>query len=269
MPELPEVETIRRSLAPCIGAEIAGVYVREPRLRKPVDTEALRQAVGQRIVGTLRHGKYLILSLSGPHVLLLHFGMSGTLRIARSFRDLQEHDHVRFLFADGRQCVFNDPRRFGLLWLGPREKAAEIVSPGPDALGADFTPEYLYAVARRSSRAIKTLLLDQQVVAGIGNIYANEALYIAGIRPGRRARRLTRPEISRLHTSLRQVLEEAIVAGGSSIADFRDSNGRPGYFQLRFRVYDRAGEPCPRCQNPIRRSVHVGRSSFFCPCCQR
>ncbi|MCX8073581.1 MAG: bifunctional DNA-formamidopyrimidine glycosylase/DNA-(apurinic or apyrimidinic site) lyase [Candidatus Binatia bacterium] len=268
MPELPEVETIRRSLVPCLGAEIALVKVHEPRLRRPVDEAALQAAAGCRISALERQGKYLILALSNEQILLLHFGMSGTLRLVPPDRAPEEHDHVEFFLADGRRCVVNDPRRFGLVWLGPREAASELAGLGPDALAAEFSPDYLRWASRRTARSIKNLLLDQRVVAGIGNIYANEALFVAGIRPSRSARRLTRAEIDRLHGALQVTLEEAIAAGGSSIADFHDSNGRPGYFQHRFRVYDRAGKPCGVCAAPVRRVVHTGRSSFYCPRCQ-
>lgn len=268
MPELPEVETIRRSLAPCIGAKIAAVDVWQWQLRKPVDRRALRSVVGRRIDQLLRRGKYLLVGLSDEQVLLLHFGMSGTLRIAPPEAQREEHDHLQLVLGDGRRLVLNDPRRFGLVWAGKLEETEELAQLGPDALSDDFTPEYLYRSLRRFSRAIKNVLLDQRVVAGIGNIYANEALFVAGLRPGRPARRLTCTDAARLHAALRTTLSEAIAAGGSSIADFHDGNGRPGYFQLCFRVYDREGEPCITCGRAIRRVILTGRSSFFCPGCQ-
>ncbi len=269
MPELPEVETIRRSLMPCIGATISAVDVWQRHLRRPLDPNALRSLAGQRIDCLSRQGKYLIFALSNEQVLLVHFGMSGTLRIAAAEAVKKDHDHLQIVLADGRRLVLNDPRRFGLVWAGRLHDAKEIDRLGPDALSDDFTPEHLHHALRRSGRAIRNVLLDQRVVAGVGNIYANEALFLAGLRPGRRAQRLKRSDATRLYEALRTTLNEAIAAGGSSIADFHDGNGQLGYFQLRFRVYDREGQPCVACGQLIQRVLLTGRSSFFCPRCQR
>lgn len=268
MPELPEVETIRQSLQPCVGARIAAVNVWQPELRLPVNEETLRSVIGQRIDSISRRGKYLIFELCDQRVILVHFGMSGTLRIAHAQSARTAHDHVRIVLSTGQTLLLNDPRRFGLIWAGKPADAKQLAQLGPDALAADFTADHLYRAAKRSSRAVKNVLLDQRVVAGIGNIYANEALFAARIRPGRKAQRLSRVQTNRLHSAVGTILKEAIAAGGSSISDFHDGNGKPGYFQLRFRVYGREGKPCLNCSQPIRRVSIGGRSSFFCPNCQ-
>jgi formamidopyrimidine-DNA glycosylase len=268
MPELPEVEVIRQSLADSVGRHIVDIEVRESRLRKPVDAMRLRSSIGQQIVGLDRKGKYLIARLSDHRILVLHFGMSGTVRLVKGVWAWDRHDHVQLVLDGDLRWVLNDPRRFGLLWVGSESEAPELSRLGPDALSAEFTAPMLFGATRRSKRAVKNVLLDQRVVAGVGNIYANEALFLAGIRPSRAAHRLSRPAVARLHEALRATLREAIAAGGSSIADFHDGRGRTGYFQLQFRVYDRCGEPCLQCGGTIRRAVHAGRSSFYCPRCQ-
>jgi formamidopyrimidine-DNA glycosylase len=182
---------------------------------------------------------------------------------------LATHDHVSLRLSDGRQVTFNDPRRFGLLRVGRADELTELNNVGPDPLADDFSVSDLAAAARGRKKPVKNLLMDQHALGGIGNIYANEILFRAGIRPSRQARRLTRRDVSRLLEVTRTVLNRAIELGGSSISDYRDGNGRPGYFQLRLRVYDRAGKACPRCRTTIRRAIHAGRSSFYCPACQR
>jgi formamidopyrimidine-DNA glycosylase len=269
MPELPEVETIRRSLATMVGRTITGIEVHERRLRLPVPADIRRRTVGRRILGIDRRGKYLIIHLSGREAVLAHLGMSGTFILRPADASLELHDHVRFLLSRGSALVFNDPRRFGLIVLGDPQGFAELAHMGPDPLSEDFTPAWLRQLTRGRRRPVKNLLMDQRLIAGIGNIYANEILFEAGVRPSRQARRLKLAELEVLFQAIRRVLQEAIAAGGSSISDYRDSDGRVGYFQLRFRVYDRTGEPCRRCGATVRRVVHAGRSSFYCPACQR
>jgi formamidopyrimidine-DNA glycosylase len=223
---------------------------------------------GKRIASIDRQGKYLLIRLAGGKAVLVHLGMSGTLIASETAMARKRHDHVVFRLGGGAEVVFNDPRRFGLLRAGSPDEFAELARLGPDPLAVGFSADWLHRVTRHRARPIKNLLMDQQLVAGIGNIYANEILFEAYIRPGRRAGRLTRAEIDALHAATRQVLTEAIEAGGSSISDYRDGSGKPGYFQLRFRVYDRAGEGCLRCGGRVRRAVHAGRASFWCPGCQ-
>jgi formamidopyrimidine-DNA glycosylase len=269
MPELPEVETVRRSLLPVVGERITAVEVRERRLRRPVAQDFAARLIGRVIRGVGRHGKYLLFELSGGETLLAHLGMSGALLLQPAAMPVERHDHVCLYLGSGRRITFNDPRRFGLLRVGRIEELAELTGVGPDPVAGGFSRAVLAALARGRRKPVKNLLMDQRALGGIGNIYANEILFRAGIRPGRQARRLTRREISRLYSATRAVLRSAIGLGGSSISDYRDGSGRPGYFQLRLKVYDRAGDPCRRCDTPIRRTVHAGRSSFYCPRCQR
>ncbi len=262
MPELPEVETVRRSLLPIVGARIEGVEVREPRLRRPVAPDFERQLAGRVVRRIERRGKYLLFHLSDDGALLAHLGMSGALLLQEIGTARAAHDHVAIRLADGRQVTFNDPRRFGLLRVGPPDEFVELNNVGPDPLSDAFAVDDFVALARGRKKPVKNLLMDQRALGGIGNIYANEILFRAGIRPGRQARRLTRAELGRLFESTRAVLSSAIRLGGSSISDYRDGDGRPGYFQLRLKVYDRAGKPCLRCHAPVRRVVHAGRSTF-------
>lgn len=270
MPELPEVETIRRSLlARVVGARITGVLVRERRLRKPIAADFESRLARRRIEGIDRRGKYLLLALDDGHTLLVHLGMSGSLTIAPADAALEPHDHVRLHLDSGSALTFNDPRRFGLMQLGRLEALGELDNVGVDPLAVEWSAAEWRAAVRGRRLPIKNLLMDQRLLAGIGNIYANEMLYRAGIRPRRRADRLRRQEIERLARAVREILERAVRLGGSSISDFRDGEGRPGYFQMHHAVYDRAGSPCRRCGATIRRIVLSGRSSFYCPDCQK
>ncbi len=269
MPELPEVETVRRSLLPIVGARIVAVEVRELRLRRAVAGDFERRLTGRVIRAIERRGKYLLFHLSGDEALLAHLGMSGALLLQPTGTMPQLHDHVCLRLSDGMQVTFNDPRRFGLMLVGRPDAFRELGNIGPDPLSDGFSVGDLAALACGRKKPVKNLLMDQRALGGIGNIYANEILFRAGIRPGRQARRLTRREIERLFAATRAVLRSAIRLGGSSISDYRDGAGRPGYFQLRLKVYDRAGQPCVRCRAPIRRAVYAGRSSFYCPTCQR
>jgi formamidopyrimidine-DNA glycosylase len=269
MPELPEVETVRRTLAPIVGCTIALIEVREPRLRRRVTAELTGRAIGRKVSGLERRGKYLLMHLSGGDAVLAHLGMSGTFTIVPASASAEPHDHVRFVFAGGAALVFNDPRRFGLIMAGRPEDFEELAHMGPDPLSDDFSPALLRELTRGRRRPVKNLLMDQRLLAGIGNIYANEILFEAGVRPSRQARKLRLAEVELLHAATRRVLAEAIESGGSSISDYRDGSGRAGYFQLRFRVYDRGGMPCLKCETKVRRVVHAGRSSFYCPKCQR
>ena len=270
MPELPEVETVRRSLlARVVGALISGVEVRERRLRKPISSDFESRLVGRRIEAIDRRGKYLLLSLDDGAILLVHLGMSGSLTLAPDDAVFEPHDHVRLRFASELALTFNDPRRFGLMQVGNLEDLSELQNVGIDPLAVKWSAAEWRNAVRGRRLPIKNLLMDQRLLAGIGNIYASEMLYRAGIRPRRRADRLRRQEIERLARAVREILERAVRLGGSSISDFRDGDGRPGYFQIHHAVYDRAGDPCRRCGATIRRIVMSGRSSFYCPTCQK
>jgi formamidopyrimidine-DNA glycosylase len=195
--------------------------------------------------------------------------MSGTLAVLPADVPDRPHTHVVVTLDDGRTLRFHDPRRFGLMRVGVAERFPELSALGVEPLDATFSPGLLYTMARRQRRAVKSLLMDQQVVAGLGNIYVNEILFAAGVRPSRRTSRLSRAEADRIVAATGTVLGEALAARGSSISDYRDERGEPGAFQDRFRVYERAGESCVRCGGTIRRRVIIGRSSFYCPRCQR
>ncbi len=267
MPELPEVETVRRTLLPHVrGRRIARVEVHDRRLREPVPESFASRLEGHRVVGVRRRGKFLLADLDDGGVWLVHLGMSGRLCVGTPLPGTP-HVHVQILFEGGEKLYFQDPRRFGVMRVEAGEPELAL---GPDPLVEGVDGEMLWALTRRCGRQrIKTLLMDQRRIAGLGNIYANEALFRARIRPGRRAGRLRRAEAMALAAVIGETLEEALAAGGSSLLDYRDADGREGGFQRRFRVYDRAGLPCVTCATPIRHQVTAGRSSYYCPTCQR
>ena len=270
MPELPEVETIRRSLLPhVVGARISDVVVRERRLRRPIAADFSRQLRGARIGAIERRGKYLLFQLDGGKVLLVHLGMTGSLSLSAPGTPLETHDHVVIAFDRPLVMIYNDPRRFGLMRVGDDATLTELASVGRDPFTATPTAREWRTLVRGRKLPIKSLLMDQRLLAGVGNIYANEMLFRAGIRPRRRAGGLRGDELTRLGEALAAVLSDAVELGGSSISDYRDANGRPGSFQMRHAVYDRAGEPCLACATPIKRVVLGGRSTFYCPKCQR
>lgn len=270
VPELPEVETVRRSLAPFVtGATIATVEVREPRLRRPLAPDFAMALTGRTILRVTRRGKYLHLHLDDSRVWLVHLGMTGQLVVENLGETLLPHDHILVVLSTGRRLRYNDPRRFGLMALGTENEIDTLAELGVEPLSRAFTGGSLWEKVRRTRRTIKDVLMDQRVVAGIGNIYASELLFRAGVRPGRIAATLSRPLTERIVKAAKTVLREAIRHRGSSISDYRDGEGRRGGFQNRFRVYDREGEPCPDCHTRIRRETRGGRSAFFCPTCQR
>lgn len=270
MPELPEVETVVRGLAPLlVGQRIESLTVRRGDLRWPVPPDLVPRLAGARVLALSRRAKYGLVATDRGDTLIFHLGMSGRFRLDPAV--LLPHDHV-LIDAGGHRLAFHDPRRFGSLHLveSARARAHPLLAGlGPEPLSADFDGSALASAARGRRAAIKALLLDQRVVAGIGNIYASEALFRAGIHPGRAAGRVARARLDALARALRTVLDEAIAAGGSSLRDHAAVSGELGYFQHRFAVYGRAGEPCPACGTPVRRRVQQGRSSFLCPRCQR
>jgi formamidopyrimidine-DNA glycosylase len=270
MPELPEVETTRRGLEPLVvGCAIERVEVRERRLRWPIPPTLPRRLAGRRITGLGRRGKYLLLETDGG-TLLVHLGMSGRLRYHASAPAPGKHDHVDLWFAGGACLRFRDPRRFGSLHFSATpEHHVLLAGMGPEPLGAEFTADYLEAACRGRRVAIKPHLMNGRIVAGVGNIYANEALYRAGIHPLRSAGRIAKPRLATLVERIRDVLLEAIERGGTTLRDFAGSDGNPGYFQLALSAYGRAGEPCPRCGTPIRIIALGQRATYYCPRCQR
>lgn len=283
MPELPEVETVRRGLAPVMeGQVMTKVEVNRPDLRWPFPDRMAERLTGARVLQLRRRSKYLLGDLDSGETLLIHLGMSGRMTVSgdRLGRFVHEHpapekhDHVIFHMEGGARITFNDPRRFGAMDLMPTAgaEAHKLLSVlGPEPLGNDFHEGYLVAALQGKNTPVKSALLDQGIVAGLGNIYVCEALFRAGISPLRKAGRIAAPRVAALVPAIRDVLERAIAAGGSSLKDFRQADGELGYFQHAFDVYGREGAPChtPGCDETIRRTVQSGRSTFYCPSCQR
>ncbi|MGJ8555753.1 MAG: bifunctional DNA-formamidopyrimidine glycosylase/DNA-(apurinic or apyrimidinic site) lyase [Sulfitobacter geojensis] len=283
MPELPEVETVMRGLAPAMqGAVIAQADVNRPDLRWPFPADMARRLTGQTVLQLRRRSKYILADLSSGESLLIHLGMSGRMLVSgdplgqfvREHPMAEKHDHVVFHMANGARITFNDPRRFGAMDLLDTATAAQhklLAVLGPEPLGNDFHEAHLIAAFKGRNTPVKSALLDQRIIAGLGNIYVCEALYRAGIHPARKAGKLSRPRVAALVPIIRDVLGEAIQAGGSSLKDFRQADGELGYFQHSFDVYGREGAPCksPECTQVIKRIVQSGRSSFYCSQCQR
>jgi formamidopyrimidine-DNA glycosylase len=292
VPELPEVETVRRGLQPVMeGARILKVEARRPDLRRPLPADFAKRIEGRTVTGIGRRAKYLTVDLSSGDVLLMHLGMSGSFRVSHDAKDgtpgafhhprsaAAAHDHVVFHMSSGATVTFNDPRRFGLMLLVPRAELAGhplMRDVGPEPLGNAFDANLLAAACAGKKTSLKAALLDQTVVAGLGNIYVCEALHRAGLSPRRRAstiatRGAPNPRAAALVDAIKAVLNAAIKAGGSSLRDHRQTDGELGFFQHHFRVYDREGEACvtPGCKGTIKRIVQNGRSTFFCPVCQR
>ena len=271
MPELPEVETALRGIAPCITDQtILEVVFRTDKLRQPLDVKLCRILPGQTIRRVVRRAKYLLLFCTHGTV-LLHLGMSGTLRVVPAETTEQKHDHIDLVFGNGECLRFTDPRKFGTFVYTATDPYVHrlLRDLGPEPLAEMFSGAYLYRKSRRKTLAVKPFLMDQKVVVGVGNIYANEALFRAGIRPSRAAGQVGREAYDRLAAAVRAVLTEAIEAGGTTISDFRQHDGRPGYFTQQLRVYGRAGEGCVSCGRNIVAQVLGQRSTYFCPSCQR
>ena len=270
MPELPEVETTLRGIEPhLLKQRIARVTVREPRLRWPV-TAAVTKAEGQQLVSLERRGKYLLLKLEQGG-LIIHLGMSGSLRILEVLKPPEKHDHVDVELENGVCLRFNDPRRFGaFLWVdGAMESHVLLRDLGPEPLSYEFTADYLYRRSRGRQLAIKNFIMNGHIVVGVGNIYASEALFMAGIHPQRAAGRISRQRYKGLVAAIRDVLARAIRHGGTTLKDFVNSDGAPGYFAQELLVYDRAGSDCFQCGAAVRQKVIGQRSSYYCPACQR
>ncbi|MDE2117072.1 MAG: bifunctional DNA-formamidopyrimidine glycosylase/DNA-(apurinic or apyrimidinic site) lyase [Betaproteobacteria bacterium] len=270
MPELPEVETTLRGLAPhLVGQRIAGVAIRHPQLRWPIPRNLPKLLRDQTIRSIRRRAKYLLIEC-GNGTLILHLGMSGSLRMLPADTPAEKHDHFDLLLAKGELLRLRDPRRFGaVLWRESDPAQHPLLARlGVEPLEKEFDAAYLHRATRKRSAAIKQVLMDSQVVVGVGNIYANEALFRAGIRPQLAANRLSLARCARLAQAVRETLREAIRLGGSSLRDYVDSNGNPGYFQQHYWVYGRAGEPCRVCGTPIKQIRQGQRSSFYCPRCQ-
>lgn len=271
MPELPEVETTRRGIeSSLLHRKIAHVLVRMPKLRWPVPPELAHLVTGKTIEQVMRRAKYLVLKLDGGSV-LIHLGMSGSLRLVQSNLTAGKHDHVDFCFDSGIVLRYNDPRRFGsILWLeNDPLKHPLLKDLGPEPLCDGFDGDYLYQLSRGRKVAIKMLLMNNQVVAGIGNIYASEALFTAGIRPDRAAGRISRARYLTLAACIKEVLNRAIAMGGTTLRNFLKPDGQPGYFKQTLLVYGRGEQPCTKCRMPLKQIRLGQRSSVFCSRCQR
>lgn len=288
MPELPEVETVRRGLEPAmVGARFDKVKVSRRDLRFPVPADFETRLNGALVHRLDRRGKYMTAPLSTGETLVMHLGMTGRFTVQRLRGEAKPgrfhrahdgdlaHDHVGFVMR-GREgevrIDYNDPRRFGFMDLVPTDNlecSRHFKDMGPEPMESGFTAEVLSTALRRRSAPLKAALLDQSVVAGLGNIYVCEALFAAGLSPRRKAQTVGPVRAAKLQAAIRAILAEAIDAGGSTLRDFAGSDGSLGYFQHRFKVYDRTGEPCPVCRTPIQRIVQSGRSTFFCGRCQR
>jgi len=269
VPELPEVETTRRGIEPhVLGRRIEGWIVRDRRLRWPVKLPALLK--GQRIERVARRGKYLGL-ITEAGALIVHLGMSGSLRCVARARAVGPHDHVDLLFTGGACLRYTDPRRFGSIHYQVGDWRAHwlLASLGPEPASAEFDGAYLFARSRKKRVAVKTFLMDSRVVVGVGNIYANEALFEARVRPARAAGRLTRQACERLAGAVKETLRRAIEEGGTTLRDFVGSDGRPGYFGQRLAVYGREGQRCLRCKSRLKSLRIGGRATVYCPTCQR
>ncbi|RFP86533.1 bifunctional DNA-formamidopyrimidine glycosylase/DNA-(apurinic or apyrimidinic site) lyase [Rhodobacteraceae bacterium 63075] len=282
MPELPEVETVMRGLAPSMeGVRFAEVSVNRPDLRWPFPDNMAGRLTGARVERLRRRSKYILADLDSGESLLIHLGMSGRMTVSgdplgqfvHSHPQVEKHDHVIFRMENGARIAFNDPRRFGAMDLLATNKAGDhplLARLGPEPLGNEFDEVYLAGKLEGRRTPMKAALLDQRIIAGLGNIYVCEVLHRTGISPKREAGRVSRARLATVVPAVRDVLNEAIGSGGSSLRDFKQASGELGYFQHRFRVYDREGRPCSmeECDGTIRRIVQSGRSTFYCPRCQ-
>lgn len=271
MPELPEVETTRRGLAPHVeGRRVTTVTLRRPDLRWPIPGEVARELPGRRIEAVRRRAKYLLLDTDQGDSALLHLGMSGMLRVLPPQTPVGTHDHVDIALDSGRVLRFTDPRRFGcLLWQPAGSVHPLLRGLGPEPLSDGFDGDWLFARSRGRSAPVKAFLMDQRIVVGVGNIYAAESLFRAGISPLRAAGRVSRARYIALADAVRQILGYAITRGGTTLRDFLNPDGAPGYFEQELAVYGRGGLPCPRCGGPLREASIGQRTSAWCPRCQR
>jgi len=270
MPELPEVETTCRGIAPhIIGQTITQVDIYQRQLRWPIPPaiDALTGAVVQNVS---RRGKYILMHVPRGEA-IIHLGMSGSLRVVEPEQTRRKHDHVEWIMQNNIVLRLHDPRRFGcVMWHDAHTEPHPLLSKlGPEPLGNEFTADYLFEATRKRKTAIKIFIMNSSIVVGVGNIYASESLFMAGIRPGRAAGRITRDDAARLVQSIRTVLERSIKQGGTTLRDFVNSDGAPGYFKQQLLAYGRAGEPCRSCNTLIKQKIMGQRSTFYCPTCQR
>lgn len=272
MPELPEVETTRLGISPhVIGQKITEMIIRRYDLRWPIPKK-LTELEGSGIISVKRRSKYLLLGICSGDVILIHLGMSGSLRVIPRGEDWKKHDHVGISLENGLQLRFHDPRRFGVILQIPQSEItshALLRKLGPEPLEDTFSADHLHAALRQKSIPIKVAIMDAKIVVGVGNIYASESLFRSGIHPKIPANRLTKPRIQKLVLAIKEVLAESISQGGTTLRDFLKSDGEPGYFKQRLYVYDRKGTPCRLCHTPVSHEVLVQRSTYWCSKCQK
>ncbi|WP_444929042.1 bifunctional DNA-formamidopyrimidine glycosylase/DNA-(apurinic or apyrimidinic site) lyase [Microbulbifer sp. SSSA002] len=271
MPELPEVETTLRGLQPHLeGHKIRSAEVRQHQLRWPVEADFARRIRNARILKLERRAKYLLVH-TDKGCAIWHLGMSGSLRMVEAALAPEKHDHIDWRLDSGLILRYRDPRRFGaLLWTVADPLAHDLLSHlGPEPLSAEFSGDYLFESSRKRKQSVKTFIMDGRIVVGVGNIYASESLFLAGIRPDRQAGSISKARYQRLAESIKRVLSQAIAQGGTTLRDFIGGDGKPGYFAQQLNVYGRAGEPCPTCGRAVRDMVLGQRNTFFCSSCQR
>ena len=269
MPELPEVETTRRGVLPHLENRIVrDIIVRDARLRWPVPIEKLKSLVGSQISTVRRRAKYLYIVMNAGNI-IIHLGMSGRLQVMPATTAPKKHDHVDIILDSGEMLRLNDPRRFGCVLFSETPETHDLIRKlGPEPLTDEFDGDYLWHKARGRRVAVKSFIMDAQVVVGVGNIYASEALFMAGIHPLRAASKVSRVKMIALAEAIKVVLARAIRAGGTTLRDFYGSDGSPGYFTQELAMYGRAGEPCPTCEKPVSQRVIGQRSTFYCTRCQ-
>lgn len=271
MPELPEVETTCRGISPHIkGKKIVDIIIRQSQLRWVIPENFREKLVNAVFTDISRRAKYILLATTKPETVMIHLGMSGSLRIVNAEQAPGKHDHVDFVINDGILLRFNDPRKFGAI-LCTSEPIAEhwlISQLGPEPLSEQLTGEHLHKLSKNKKTPVKTFIMDGHNVVGVGNIYANESLFMAGIHPARQAGRISLIRYQKLATSIKKVLQQAITQGGTTLRDFVNEQGKPGYFQQSLSVYGRSGKSCIRCATPIKQTKIAQRASFYCPVCQ-
>lgn len=268
MPELPEVETSRKGILPYLkGQTIQQIIVRQSKLRWPI-TEEIIQAQGQVILDVKRRSKYLLLQLTNNWI-VIHLGMSGSLRILLNKQEAKKHDHVDLVLNNGTVLRYTDPRRFGCwLWTDSIDDLSQLKHLGPEPLSDDFSVEYLLKKIKNRQVPVKSWIMDNHIVVGVGNIYASESLFMSGINPNRKVNSLQLPELEKLVAAIKHVLTKSIEQGGTTLKDFLQSDGTPGYFAQKLQVYGRAGKPCLICQSEIKSKKIGQRNTFYCEMCQ-